>query len=183
MRGELQLVQVVDEHVVGGLELLVAEIPLGRPRELPLAQRTALGHPGGPDIQTPPASQGFFMASATPLVNDLFTKWADALNEDQSTRELLAAAQVPIQTRDVVDANLLKTTIELIDYRSGAEESLDGALAALERVQDAATDEAARSRPARSMSSSEATRLAGPTRKRGPSRDLAAPPAARRAAG
>jgi type III restriction enzyme len=87
--------------------------------------------------------KGFFMASATPLVNDLFTKWADALDEDERTRLLLADGQVPIQTSDVVDANLLKTTIELIDYRSGAEESLDGALDALERVQKAAEAESA----------------------------------------
>ena len=43
----------------------------------------------------------------------------------------------------MVDANLLKTTIEVVDYRSGSEESLDGALAALERVQDAADAEEA----------------------------------------
>jgi type III restriction enzyme len=87
--------------------------------------------------------KGFFMASATPLVNDLFTKWAAALDEDEETRELMARAHVPIKTRDVVNANLLKTTIELIDYRSGAEESLDGALDALERVQAAADKEGA----------------------------------------
>lgn len=87
--------------------------------------------------------KGFFMASATPVVNDLFTKWADALGEDEETSELLANAQVPILTRDVVDANLLKTTIELIDYRSGSEESLDGTLDALERVQNAADEESA----------------------------------------
>ncbi len=85
--------------------------------------------------------KGFFMASATPLVNDLFSKWAEALNQDETTKELLQRAQIPIGTRDVVDANLLKTTIELIDYRSGAEESLDGALDALEKVQDAADTE------------------------------------------
>ncbi len=83
------------------------------------------------------------MASATPLVNDLFKKWSDALSEEGATRAMLEAAQVPILTRDVVDANLLKTTIELIDYRSGAEESLDGTLAALESVQRAAIDEEA----------------------------------------
>ncbi len=87
--------------------------------------------------------KGFLMASATPLVNDLFVKWADALNEDDETRDLLCRARVPIHTRDVVDANLLKTTIELIDYRSGAEESLDGALAALERVERAVDRERA----------------------------------------
>jgi type III restriction enzyme len=83
--------------------------------------------------------RGFFMASATPLMNDLFVKWEEALNQGEETKALLAAGKVPIRTRDVVDWNLLKTTIEVVDYRSGSEESLDGALAALERVQ-AATD-------------------------------------------
>ena len=85
--------------------------------------------------------KGFFMASATPLVNDLFAKWSGALGEDEETKVLLDRAQVPIRTRDVVDANLLKTTIELIDFRSGAEESIDGALAALKRVEAAAAKE------------------------------------------
>jgi type III restriction enzyme len=85
--------------------------------------------------------RGFFMASATPLVNELFTKWEEALNQGEETKALLAAGRVPIKTRDVVDANLLKTTIELVDYRSGSEESLDGALDALERVQEAADAE------------------------------------------
>jgi type III restriction enzyme len=85
--------------------------------------------------------RGFFMASATPLVNDLFAKWAGALNEVPETKALLAAGQVPILTRDVVDANLLKTTIDLIDYRSGSEESLDGALDALKRAETAAEQE------------------------------------------
>ncbi|HLI60768.1 MAG TPA: hypothetical protein VKV21_13995 [Solirubrobacteraceae bacterium] len=91
--------------------------------------------------------KGFLMASATPLVNELFTKWADALNQDGETKDLLRRAQVPVSTRDVVDANLLKTTIELIDYRSGAEESLDGALDALSRVQHAADKEDAEVTP------------------------------------
>jgi hypothetical protein len=43
--------EVVDENVVGGLELLVAEIPLGRPRELAVAERAALSHPGRPEVQ------------------------------------------------------------------------------------------------------------------------------------
>ncbi len=90
--------------------------------------------------------KGFLMASATPLVNDLFVKWAEALDEDDETKELLGRAHVPIFTRDVVDANLLKTTIELIDYRPGSEESLDGAFDALERVQKAADDEGAHRR-------------------------------------
>ena len=87
--------------------------------------------------------KGFFMASATPIVNDLFTKWAEALNAGAMTRSLFEAATVPVRTRDVVEANLLKTTIELIDYRSGAEESLDGALAALAKVDAAAKAEGA----------------------------------------
>ncbi len=87
--------------------------------------------------------RGFFMASATPLVNELFTKWEEALNLGGETKALLAAGRVPIKTRDVVDANLLKTTIEVVDYRSGDVESLDGALAALEDVQAAADAEEA----------------------------------------
>jgi type III restriction enzyme len=87
--------------------------------------------------------KGFFMASATPVINDLFSKWADALNAEDETRVLMERAQVPVLTRDVVDANLLKTTIELIDYRSGTEESLDGTLDALKQVEDAAASEGA----------------------------------------
>lgn len=87
--------------------------------------------------------RGFFMASATPLVNELFKKWEDALNQGEETKTLFDAGRVPIKTRDVVDADLLKTTIEVVDYRSGSEESLDGAFAALERVQAAADAEEA----------------------------------------
>ena len=43
--------QVVDEDVVGGLQLVVAEVPLGRPRELAVCQGAALGHPCWPDVQ------------------------------------------------------------------------------------------------------------------------------------
>jgi len=87
------------------------------------------------------APQGFFMASATPVVNDLFVKWTEALQTEDATRTLLEAGRVPVRTRDVVDAELLKTTIELIDYRSGTEESLDGALNALAQVRAAAAAE------------------------------------------
>jgi type III restriction enzyme len=87
--------------------------------------------------------KGFFMASATPVINDLFDTWAKALEADPETRELFQAGHVPIRTRDVVEANLLKTTIELIDYRSGTEESLDGALEALRRVDHAVAKEGA----------------------------------------
>ncbi len=86
---------------------------------------------------------GFFMASATPVINDLFNEWAKALNRNEETRVLLEAAQVPIRTRDVVEANLLKTTIEVIDYRSGVEESLDGTVEALARAQKAVNEESA----------------------------------------
>lgn len=85
--------------------------------------------------------QGFFMASATPVVNDLFVKWTEALHAEEAAKALLAAGQVPVRTRDVVDADLLKSTIQLIDYRSGTEESLDGALNAPEQVRAAAVAE------------------------------------------
>ena len=40
------------------------------------------------------------MASATPLVNELFTKWEEALKQGEETKALLAAGKVPIKTRD-----------------------------------------------------------------------------------
>src|SRR4051812_23176755 len=48
--------------------------------------------------------KGFFMASATPVINDLFSRWAEALSGDQETKALMERAQVPVLTRDVVDA-------------------------------------------------------------------------------
>lgn len=89
------------------------------------------------------APTGFFMASATPVINDRFDEWARALNGDDTTKALFDASHVSIKTRDVVEANLLKTTIDFIDYQSGAEESLDGTLAALAAVEQAAEEEGA----------------------------------------
>ena len=86
---------------------------------------------------------GFFMASATPVHGELFDEWQRILNYEPVWKQLAAAGQVPIRTRDVVAAGLLKTTVELVDYQSGTEESLDGALAALRRVEQAAAAEGA----------------------------------------
>ena len=43
--------KVVDKDVVGGLQLVVAEVPLGRPGELAVGHGAALGHSCGPDVQ------------------------------------------------------------------------------------------------------------------------------------
>lgn len=85
--------------------------------------------------------KGFFMASATPVINDLFSEWAKALTTHEATKVLFEEAHVPISTRDVVEANLLKSTIDFVDFQSGAEESLDGTLAAMSAVEDAAHEE------------------------------------------
>lgn len=77
---------------------------------------------------------GFFMASATPVHGELFDEWQKILEREPEWNEIAVAGQVPISTKDVVGAELLKTTIELLDYQSGTEESLDGALEALELV-------------------------------------------------
>jgi|GEM_PF-2421260 len=77
---------------------------------------------------------GFFMASATPVHGELFDEWQKILDREPDWKDLAAASQVPIRTQDVVAAELLKTTIELLDFQSGTEESLDGALAALQEV-------------------------------------------------
>lgn len=77
---------------------------------------------------------GFFMASATPVHGELFDEWQKILEREPEWNEIAVAGQVPIRTQEVVAAELLKTTIELLDYQSGTEESLDGALEALELV-------------------------------------------------
>lgn len=86
---------------------------------------------------------GLFMASATPLHGELFDEWQRILEREPEWKDLAAAGQVPIRTQDVVAAGLLKTTIELLDYQSGTEESLDGAIGALRGVDAAVTAEEA----------------------------------------
>jgi type III restriction enzyme len=92
--------------------------------------------------------KGFFMASATPVANERFMKWTDALEAgDPEWLALSRAGIVRVRTRDVVEAELLKTTVELVDYQSGTEESLDGVLATLERLDQAVDDEDASVHP------------------------------------
>lgn len=85
--------------------------------------------------------KGFLMASATPTENDLFRKWADTLSEDAAWKGLHKDSLVAVRTSDVVSAELLKTTIEFIDFNSGTEESLDGALDAMAKLTRAAKEE------------------------------------------
>jgi hypothetical protein len=59
--GELELVQVVDEDGVGGMEVLVGQVPLGRPRELAVGQLAGLGHPRGPKVHPPGQQRGVKM--------------------------------------------------------------------------------------------------------------------------
>jgi type III restriction enzyme len=87
--------------------------------------------------------KGFFMASATPVENERFTRWKEALSGDPTWSTLAKAGIVSVRTRDVVEAELLKTTIDLIDYNSGTEESLDGTIEALRQLDEAATAEGA----------------------------------------
>jgi type III restriction enzyme len=92
--------------------------------------------------------KGFFMASATPVYNERFVKWNEALvSGDTTWGQLASGGIVPVRTRDVVEAELLKTTLELLDFQSGREESLDGALQALNALDEAAADEKASVRP------------------------------------
>lgn len=86
---------------------------------------------------------GFFMASATPVRGELFEEWQRILGREPDWKELTEAGRVPVRTRDVVAAELLKTTLDVVDYQSGTEESLDGALKALETVDKAVEAEGA----------------------------------------
>lgn len=87
--------------------------------------------------------KGFFMASATPVQNERFAKWSEALAEDATWKAIAHAGVVRVRTKDVVEAQLLKTTINIIDYNSGTEESLDGALIAFRELEQAVTDDGA----------------------------------------
>jgi type III restriction enzyme len=78
---------------------------------------------------------GFFTASATPVQNELFRKWQAILQDDPLWRDRAAAAMVRVRTRDVVEAELLKDTLAIIDLNSGTEESLDVALDAHRTVE------------------------------------------------
>lgn len=90
---------------------------------------------------------GFFMASATPIQNELFGRWQEALATDPAWLALAEAGVVSVRTRDVVSAALLKTTIELYDFQSGTEESLDGVLASLDQLDEAVSNEGATVQP------------------------------------
>lgn len=85
--------------------------------------------------------KGFFMASATPVQNERFAKWSEALTADATWKALADAGVVKVRTKDVVEAQLLKTTINIIDYNSGTEESLDGALEAFRALEEAVAEE------------------------------------------
>lgn len=92
--------------------------------------------------------KGFFMASATPVMNDRFSKWAEALEAGEGGwRNLLTAGVARVRTRDVVEAELLKTTVELIDFQSGTDESLIGVLETMTRLRTAADDAGATVHP------------------------------------
>lgn len=85
--------------------------------------------------------KGFFMASATPVANELFVRWKSVLADDDLWSPISKASVVPIKTADVVEQCLLKTTLDVTDLNSGTEESLDAALAALDELDEAVASE------------------------------------------
>ena len=85
--------------------------------------------------------KGFFMASATPVQNERFSKWSEAIAQDTSWAALAKAGVVRVRTRDVVEAQLLKTTLSIVDFASGQAESIDGALEALRTLSEVVGDE------------------------------------------
>lgn len=84
---------------------------------------------------------GFFMASATPLHNQLFARWQEALDLDPAWKALSEAGKVKVRTRDVVAEELLKTTLEILDFNSGVQENLDGVLGSVADLDDAVAKE------------------------------------------
>lgn len=70
---------------------------------------------------------GFLMASATPP-EGRFEQFAEVVSKDEHLAEVAKKANVRIQTRDVVEAQLLKHTISVENFDSDADALLDEAV-------------------------------------------------------
>ena len=73
---------------------------------------------------------GFLVASASPVGGKL-QFYLTALTEEQRKQRI-----IPVRTRDVVDCQLLKSTISLADYQSSTEEMLSDVVKRRKELQD-----------------------------------------------
>lgn len=73
---------------------------------------------------------GMLMASATPPEGGIYTSWAEMVAEEGGNyRDAWDKGKVQVSTKDVVDAQLLKHTIDVENFDSDPEALLDAAVA------------------------------------------------------
>lgn len=80
---------------------------------------------------------GFLLASATPPASELFGKLNEAIRDDEIFGPIASQARVSISTADVVKAQLLKHTLEVLDYQAEPEAMLDEVVDRFRRLEKA----------------------------------------------
>jgi type III restriction enzyme len=77
---------------------------------------------------------GFLMASATPPASELFSRFDNTIRGDEVMAPIALKGRVIVRTKDVVEAQLLKRTLEVLDYESDPETMLDEVVARHRRL-------------------------------------------------
>jgi type III restriction enzyme len=72
---------------------------------------------------------GFLMASATPPTSELFAQFDSQIRGDEAMSPIAEKGRVVVHTKDVVEAQLLKRTLEVLDYETEPETMLDEVVA------------------------------------------------------
>jgi type III restriction enzyme len=84
----------------------------------------------------------FLMASATPPTSELFSKFDNEIRADEVMAPIAERGRVVVQTRDVVEAQLLKRTLEVLDYQTEPETMLDEVITRYKKLERAVKAEA-----------------------------------------
>ena len=84
---------------------------------------------------------GFLMASATPPTSELFARFDEAVRGDPVMGPIAERGRVEVRTADVVKAELLKHTLEVLDYQSEPEPMLDEVVTRMKRLHRAVATE------------------------------------------
>jgi type III restriction enzyme len=84
---------------------------------------------------------GFLMASATPPTSELFSQFDSTIRADEVMAPIAEKGRVIVQTKDVVEAQLLKRTLEVLDYQTEPEAMLDEVVARYKKLTKAVEGE------------------------------------------
>lgn len=86
---------------------------------------------------------GFLLASATPPSGGQFDRFREVVDADQRAREIADRGRHQVQTKDVVENELLKHTIMVENFDSDADQLLDATVALHKELTEAALAEGA----------------------------------------